>query len=173
MTSIWRKSQLSESKPFKVLESDRDFLAKLAEGFRALLRVADISPEAILGLARALGLLERMPDTTPGIDVEVVLDFDSASENLRMTTNTTIHLSTGQITAEKSGGSDAGFGSESFSDFYYSLLLDGGRDHEGSMKDFASEFVANCNAAATEPSYSVAVVDGSEIGLLPPGLERD
>jgi hypothetical protein len=169
---IHGRFQLSELKSFELRKSDRDFLTKLAEGFRALLRVADISPEAIVGLARALRLIERIPDLTPGIDVEVVLDFESASGDLQMTTNTTIHLSTDEITAEKSGGSDAGFGFESFGGFYYSLSVDDGRDHEGSMKDFAAEFAACCGEAATEACYSIEITDNSEPGLLPPGPER-
>jgi hypothetical protein len=160
---------LSESRSFELRESDRDFLTEVAEGFRALLRVADISPEAIVGLARALRLIERMPEPTPGIDVEVVLDFESTSGDLQMTTNTTIHLSTDEITAEKSGGSDAGFGFESFGGFSYSLSVDDGRHNEGSIKDFAAEFAASCGEAATEERYSVTVVDDSEPRVLPPG----
>ena len=115
----------------------------------------------------------RMPDPTPGIDVEVVLEFDSASGGSRMLTNTSIHISTGQVTAERTGGSDAGFGFESFNSFYYRLSVDNDREHEGSILDFGSELAATCDAAARDSSYSVFVVDDSEIGSLPPAQGRN
>ena len=90
-----------------------------------------------------------------------------------MTTNTTIHVSTSQITAEKSGGSDGGFGFESFNGFYYSLAVDDDREVEGSINDFASEFVSNCLEATTNPCYEATIVDDSEIGPLPAGPNQE
>lgn len=79
---------MSEPKPFELRQSDRDFLAKLAEGFRALLCVADISPEVILGLLDHCALLSACP-------------MSRRESMCRRATSL----------AEQSGGSEAGFGS--------------------------------------------------------------
>lgn len=163
------ESSLDKPRPFRLRKPDRLFLRSLAQGLRILLRVNDIRPEAIVGLARALRHIERLPDITPGTDVEVVLDFDSSG----MSTSTTIHLSIGRITAEKSGGSESGFGFESFDGFYYKLSVDGDQEIEGSMSEFASEFVANCEAVLTSPRYSLAVFDHSEPGPLQPSSNEN
>jgi len=160
----------AEEKRFRLRKADLAYLKRLEVAFRSFLTMPDISPEDIVGLARAIRVVERLPLCTPDIDVTISLDF--GTENY--VACSTIRLSLERIEAERSAASRLreGFEYESFPGFNMSFDLDGEYEIEGDKQEFFDGFVLQPDDL--KPSgYSVSVSDDSSGAELPPKGDED
>jgi hypothetical protein len=155
----------AEEKRFGLRKADLAYLKRLELAFRTFLTMPDISPEDIVGLARAIRVVERLPLCTPDIDVSVSLDF--RTENY--VACSTVRLSPERIEAERSAASRLreGFEYESFPGFNMSVDLDGDYEIEGDKQEFFDAFLLQPDDLKSS-GYGVSVCDDSGVEALPP-----
>jgi hypothetical protein len=149
------------------LLNGKDSGGKLA--FRNFLTIPDISPEEIVGLARAIRVIQRLPISTPGVDISISLEF--ITDNY--VASSTVRLSPELIEAERSAASRVVSGEpefESFPGFSMSFDLDGDYEIEGDKLDFLNSFIMQPDDLKSS-AYSVSVTDDSCVTELPPNHE--
>lgn len=156
----------TEQKRFRLRKTDLHRLKRLEIAFRSFLTMPDISPEEIVGLARAIRVIQRLPLCTPEIDVSVSLDYRTES----YVACSTVRLSPERIEAEGGVASrvcEGGSEFESFPGFNMSFDLDGEYEIEGDKQEFFDGFVLQPDDLRSG-GYSVSVSDHSSVEALPP-----
>jgi hypothetical protein len=146
---------------FELRKADLLLLQRLESAFRNLLRVRTLSPEEIVGLARAIRYLERLPLSTENIDVSVYLDCSSTT----FSSSFIVSLSFEEICLEYSAGSRVSetHEFESFPSFTMTIERGGEYEFEGDKPQFFGSFIAGAESAGDgdEDLYTVTVNDDS------------
>lgn len=104
---------------FPLTASDLSFVGNAVIDFtRTLIAKAGPAPRQLVGLARALYALERLPKITPGVNVDYSISLRQGGENFEEMKYWGVRISEGSFEVE-SGGSvyNAGIGSDSVSGF--------------------------------------------------------
>ncbi len=113
----------AEQEQFRLRTADLVQLKRMELAFRSFLVIPEISPETIVGLARAIRIVQRLPFSSPDSAVSVSLDFDGTAHAARYR----IEFSARRIEAEHEETSWASEGEhECFVRFSMSVDLDGG-----------------------------------------------
>lgn len=156
---------------YPLSKADLSLFQRLEPAFRSLLSDPDLSPEEIVGIARAIRVVQRLPRCTPEIDVSISLDYRTNT----FVSSSSVRLSPDQLDAERGAASRLGEGDEfeSFPGFTLTIYADGDYDVDGDKQKFFNEFVASLEAVGTKADYSVTVIDDSTVNALPPLNEDD
>jgi len=161
----------TQQKRFRLREEDLAQLKRLEIAFRSFLTMPDISPEEIVGLARAIRVVQRLPVCTPDIAVSVSLGFRTGN----YVACSTVRLSPERIESETSAASRVVSGKpefESFPGFSMSFDVDGEYEVEGDKQEFFDGFVLKPDDL-TSSGYRVSVSDDSGVVELPPNDDED
>jgi hypothetical protein len=109
---------------FGFLVEDHDYIQKLIAGIRGALKRKSITPQQICGLGKLLQGLQRLPLSTPGVDICVSMRNESAGglscQSVQLTQSSFELLS---------GGAEHGpAGSDSYTGFSFLVEVGGFRD---------------------------------------------
>jgi hypothetical protein len=155
---------------FTLRKADLRLFRGLEPAFRNLLKMPDLTPEDIVGLARAIRCIQRLPQSTPGTDVSVYLKYDGGT----LFASSIVMLSSDELSVEHSASSRVAEGEyESFPSSAMRIDRDGGYELEGDKNDLFSGFVADSEGVESNNEYSVTVNDDSTPVALQPFDEGD
>ena len=149
---------------FSLRKADLRMFRDLEGAFRNLLKISDLSPEDIVGLARAIRLIQRLPRCTPDTDVSISMDYQTNT----FSASSIIRLSCDELSAEYSAGSrlSESYEYESFPSFTLRIDRDGEYEVEGNKQDFFTNFIGS--AESVTDSQTVSVIDDSVPEALQP-----
>ena len=105
---------------FSLRKADLQLFHQLEGAFRNLLKIPDLSPKEIVGLARAIRLIQRLPRCTPDTDVSISMEYETKT----FSASSIIRLSCDELSAEYSAASRLGEGYEYESFPSFTLRLD-------------------------------------------------
>jgi hypothetical protein len=88
---------------FNLRKADLRLLQGLESAFRNFLKMPSISPEDIVGLARAIRCIQRLPHCTPNTEVSVSMEYATDT----FVASSTIRLSYDELSADYSAASHA------------------------------------------------------------------
>ena len=86
---------------FNLRRADLHLFRKLEGAFRGLLRIPDLAPEEIVGLARVVRFIQRLPRSTPGTCVAISMDYRTNT----FVACSTLRLSSDQLSGDYSAAS--------------------------------------------------------------------
>lgn len=161
----------TEQKRFRLRKTDLHRLKRLEIAFRSFLGMPNISPEEIVGLARAIRVIQRLPLSTPDVDLSISVEFQTDN----YVASSTVRLSPERIEAEGGAASRVVSGEpefESFPGFSMSFDIDGEYEVEGDKQEFFDSFVLQPEVLKSG-GYRVSVSDDSSGAELPPNEEED
>jgi hypothetical protein len=96
---------------------DGYYVGRVTEAVRALLHRADLTPQQIVAIGRALHGLGRMPLRTPGLDIHISL----ANEGESGAMSYDLILNVDRFSTDSGGYVNAGFGSDSVSGIMFAV----------------------------------------------------
>ena len=142
---------------FRLRKADLQLFHQLEGAFRNLLRIPDLSPEAVVGLARAIRLVQRLPRCTPGTEVSISMDYETNT----FSASSIIRLSRDELSAEYSAASrlSEAYEYDSFPSFTLRIDRAGEYEVEGNKEDFFTNFIGS--AESVTDSHTVSVIDDS------------
>ena len=145
-------------------KADLQFFQQLEGAFRNLLKIPDLSPEEIVGLALAIRLIQRLPRSTPDTDLSISMEYETNT----FSACSIIKLSCDELSAEYSAASrlSEAYEYESFPSFTLKIDRDGEYEVEGNKQDFFTNFIGS--AESVTDSRTVSVVDDSVPEALQP-----
>lgn len=150
-------NQRSES-TFNLSAADLRLLKTLDAALRNLLKLPNLSPEEIVGIARGIRLIERLPRNTPGTSVEIYLSHSRDSSSA----STSVSLSDWEIVGDSSASSFFGAGEyESSPSLHYLIDIYGNYEVEGSKRELFASFLADTEGTLENDEYSVEIADSS------------
>ncbi len=151
---------------FSLRKADLHWFQGLESAFRNLLKMPALSPEDIVGLARAIRCIQRLPSCTADTDVSVSLEYGTET----FEASSTIRLSYDELSADYSAASrlSAEYEFESFPSFTLSIERDGAYDVDGDKHGFFTNFISSTGSITDSESYTVTVVDDSVPQALQP-----
>lgn len=157
---------MDDSSSFSLRKADLRLFQGLETAFRNLLKMSALSPEDIVGLARAIRCIQRLPRCTPATDVSVSMEY--ATENF--VASSTIRLSYDELSADYSAASRLSeeYEFESFPSFTLSIERDGPYDVDGDKHAFFTNFIGSAESINDSEAYAVTVVDDSVPEALQP-----
>jgi hypothetical protein len=147
---------------FALSKADLRLFRQLEPAFRNLLVLPELTPEEIVGIARAIRFIQRLPLSSAGINVSITQDYQSPN----YVASSTITLSSDELIAEYGAASPIGGDYESSSPFEFRISLDGDYEVEGDKHDFFSNFIASTENIRAS-GYSVTITDSSTVVTLP------
>jgi hypothetical protein len=117
-------------------------IEKLIAGIRKVLKRDRITPQKIVGLGKLLHGLQRLPRSTPGIDIEVSTGHRSNDNCFYQS----LHLSESEFEIS-SGGAEytPGVGSDSYTAFSFLVEVGGSREEKDvvELENWISGFIAS------------------------------
>ena len=136
---------------------------------RRLMKVKNIKPKKIIGLANAIYALQRLPQNTPGADIEYSLVIEGSSKYpdgsyTDETKYLSFHISDHLFLISRGGYIDRGAGYDSFSNPGWHFEIDGFREAECNLwevEDEALNMLSFLNSK--NPRTKIRVIDNSEI----------
>lgn len=139
--------------------------------FRNLLRISALSPEDVVGLARAIRCVRRLPQRTPDTKVSITIDY--RSDNYLACS--TIRLSGDALSADYSAASrlTEEYEFESFPSFTMTIDIGGEYDIEGDKQDFFANFISSAESITESETYEISVVDDSVPKAWPPSEDDE
>lgn len=157
---------MDDSGSFSLRKADVRLFQGLESAFRNLLRMPTLSPEDIVGLARAIRCVQRLPYCTPGTDVSVSMEYATDT----FVASSTIRLSYDELSADYSAASRLSEEDEfeDFPSFTMSVERDGAYDVDGDKHAFFTNFVGSAESINDSAAYTVSVVDDSVPEALQP-----
>ena len=124
---------------FGFLQEDRHYVQQMITGVRRALKRKSITPQQICGLGKLLQGLQRLPLSTPGVDIYVSIrnenEYGFSSQSVQLT-ESTFELS--------SGGAEYGpAGSDSYTGFSFLVEVGGFRDDRmiSEIEDWMAAFI--------------------------------
>jgi hypothetical protein len=150
---------------FPLPKTDLALFRQLEGAFRNLLKMPAICPEEIVGLARAIRCIQRLPRSTPDTDVSILIEYSTHT----FEASSTIRLSSEELSADYSAASRMRqeYEFESFPSLNLSIELDGGYDLEGDKYSFFRNFIGSAESINPD-AHTVTVVDDSVPTVLHP-----
>ena len=144
---------------FSLRKADLHLFQGLEGAFRNLLKMPALTPEDIVGFARAIRCIQRLPQCTPGTDLSVSMEY--ATDNF--VASSTIRLSYDELSADYSAASRLSeeYEFESFPSFTLSIERDGAYDVDGDKHAFFTNFIRSAESINDSEAYTVTVVDDS------------
>jgi hypothetical protein len=151
---------------FSLRKPDLQLFYQLEGAFRNFLKIPDLTPKEIVGLARAIRLIQRLPRCTPDTDVSISVDYQTNT----LSASSIIRLSCDELSAEYSAASRLGEGYEfeSLPSFTMRIDRDGGYEVEGDKADFFMKFIGSAESVNKSQRYTISVIDRS----LPDALQH-
>jgi hypothetical protein len=150
---------------FTLRKTDLRLFRGLEPAFRSLLKIPDLTPEDIVGLARAIRSVQRLPQSTPNADVSVSIDYNSNDYSASWK----IRISCDELNAEHSLASrfnEQEF--EYFRPFTMTIGVDGSYDKEGEKEDFFTSFISLAEDGREGEGYTITVLNESTPEALQP-----
>ncbi len=150
---------MSGDTTFPLRKSDLRLFRELETAFRNLLEIPGLSPKDIVGLARAIRCVRRLPLCTPDTEVSITMDFRTDD----YVACSTIRLSGGALSTDYSAASRLSqeFEFESFPSFTMRIDMEGDYDIEGDKQDFFINFISSAESIGESENYEITVVDDS------------
>ena len=144
---------------FPVRKNDLGLFRQLETAFRNLLKIPGLSPEDIVGLARAIRCVQRLPFCTPDTEVSITMDFRTDE----YVACSTIRLSCEALSADYSAASRLSqeYEFESFPSFTMRIDMEGDYDIEGDKHDFFTNFISSAESIGESEKYEITIVDDS------------
>jgi hypothetical protein len=157
---------MGDTSSFSLRKADLDLFRQLEGAFRNLLKIPDLGPEEIVGLARAIRCIQRLPRSTPGTDVSVSMDHQTDT----FVSSSTVRLSCDELSAEYSAASRLGdeYEYESFPSFTLRIDRDGEYEVDGDKDYFFTNFIGSAESCAETPGCTISVNDDSVPEALQP-----
>jgi hypothetical protein len=151
---------------FSLRKADLRLFRQLEGALRNLLKIPDLSPEDIVGLARAIRCIQRLPRCTPDTDVSVSVDYQTNT----FLSSSTVRFSCDELSAEYSGASRLGDGYEyeSFPSFTLRLDRDGEYEVDGDKDYFFTNFIGSAESIRENQGCTISVIDDSVPECLQP-----
>jgi hypothetical protein len=151
---------------FRLRKVDLSLFRQLEGAFRNLLKIADLSPEEIVGLARAIRCIQRLPRCTPDTDVSISMDYQTNT----FVSSSTIRLSYDELSAEYSGASRLSdeYEYESFPSIMLRIDRDGEYEVDGDKDYFFTNFIGSAESCSETQRCTISVNDDSIPGALLP-----
>ena len=150
---------------FSLRKADLGWFRKLEPALRNLLKIPDLNPEDLIGLARAIRCIQRLPRCTLGIDVSVSLHYRTDN----FVSHSTVRLSCDELSAEDGAASRLQEGDEyeSFPSFTLRIDRNGEYEVEGDKQEFFTDFIGSAESISDAQGCTVSVVDDSAVQALP------
>jgi hypothetical protein len=144
---------------FSLRKADLRLFQGLESAFRNLLKMPALGPEDIVGLARAIRCIQRLPRATPDTDVSVSTEYRTDTYEAC----SIIRLSSDELSADYSASSRLSeeYEFESFPSFTLSIERDGAYDVDGDKHAFFTNFIGSAESINDSEAYTVTVVDDS------------
>jgi hypothetical protein len=151
---------------FPLRKTDLRLFRELEQAFRNLLKISTLSPEDIVGLARAIRCVQRLPRCTPDTEVSVIMDF--RTENY--VACSTIRMSGDALSADYGASSrlTPEYEFESFPSFTMTIDMEGEYDIEGDKQDFFTNFISSAETITESDKYEITVIGDSVAEAWPP-----
>ena len=155
----------SKKNEFSLRNYDLEQLKGLEKAFRTFLMIPDLSAKEIVGLGRAILLVQRLPYSTPELDVTVSLDYRSQN----FVSSYTVSISPERVEVECGSASRVCEGEPEFESSpgsYLSVDVYGEYDRYGSKNAFLSGFFVALDELVEQP-YKLMVRDDSNLAAFP------
>jgi len=154
------------SSNFSLRKADLRLFRALEGAFRNLLKIPDLSPEDVVGLARAIRCIQRLPRCTPDTDVSISMDYQTNT----FSASSIIRLSCDELSAEYSAASrlSEAYEYESFPSFTLRIDRDGDYEVDGDKQDFFMDFISSAESINDSQGHTVSVIDNSVPEALQP-----
>jgi hypothetical protein len=125
-----KRDEIEES--FRFDDDDLVFLAKVARGLTPLTAKPGLAPEEVKTIVRAVTALKKLPELTPGIDVQIEVGHRIGGEGFSESYIYAIKLDRRRIEIASSGSQyDPAVGSDSFSLESLKWYANGQTAHQG------------------------------------------
>jgi hypothetical protein len=117
---------------FRFADDDLVFLSKVARGLARLTAQPSLAPEKAKAIRRVVAALQKLPELTPGIDIQIEVAHRMGGEGLSENYSYAVKLDQRRIEITSSGSqSNSAGGSDSFSLESLKWYADGQAAHEG------------------------------------------
>lgn len=156
---------------FPLRKTDLHLFRKLETAFRNLLKISRLGPEDIVGLARAIRFVRRLPRCTPNTEVSITMDYRTDN----YVACSTIRLSCDVLSADYSAASRLSeeYEFESFPSFTMTIEMAGEYDIDGDKQDFFTNFISSAESITESDKYEISVIDDSVPEAWPPSEDAE